>query len=63
MIQEKKEDGEKYLSVETEDDFHEALKRGHPVEVTSELAKKIGLSFEDVGTLEEIIDAAGDPYA
>ena len=63
MIQEKEEDGEKYLSVETEDDFHEALKHGHPVEVTPELAKKMGVSFEDVGTLEEIIDAAGDPYA
>ena len=63
MMQEKEEDGEKYLSVETEDDFHEALKRGHPVELPHELAKKIGLSFEDVGTLEEIIDAAEDPYA
>ena len=30
MMQEKEEDGEKYLSVETEDEFHEALKRGHP---------------------------------
>ena len=63
MIQEKEEDGKKYLSVETEDDFHEALKRRHPIEVTPELAEKIGLSFEDVGTLEEIIDAAEDPYA
>ena len=34
MMQEgKEENGEKYLSVETEDEFHEALKRGHPVEV------------------------------
>ena len=63
MIQEKEEDGEKYLSVETEDEFHEALKQGHPIEVTHDLAKKIGVSFEDVGTLEEIIDGAGDPYA
>ena len=30
MIQEKQEGGEKYLSVDTEDEFHEALKRGHP---------------------------------
>ena len=30
MIREKEEGGEKYLTVETEDDFHEALKRGHP---------------------------------
>ena len=49
MIQEKEEGGEKYLTVETEDDFHEALKRGHPIEVTCELAEKIGLRFEDVG--------------
>ena len=61
--EEKEENGEKYLSVETEDDFHEALKRGHPVEVPPELAKKIGLMVEDVGTLEEIIEAAEDPYA
>ena len=57
MIREKEEGGEKYLSVETEDDFHEALKRGHPIEVTRELARKIGLSFEDVGEPGEIIEA------
>ena len=61
--EEKEENGEKYISVETEDDFHEALKRGHPVEVPPELAHKIGLMVEDVGTLEEIIEAAEDPYA
>ena len=60
MIQEKKEDGEKYLSVETEDEFHEALKQGHPVEVTHELAEKIGLRFEDVGELGDIIEAQKD---
>ena len=49
MMQEKEEYGEKYLSVETEDDFHEALKRGHPVEVPPELAKKIGLEFRGRG--------------
>ena len=31
MIREKEENGEKYLSVETEDEFHEALKRGRPI--------------------------------
>ena len=62
MIQEKEEEGEKYLSVETEDDFHEALKRGHPIEVTCELAEKIGLRFEDVGNLGEIIEAHKDAY-
>ncbi len=62
MIQEKEEEGEKYLTVETEDDFHEALKRGHPIEVTQELAAKIGLSFEDVGELGDIIEAHKDAY-
>ncbi len=60
MIREEEEGGEKYLTVETEDDFHEALKRGHPIEVTCELAEKIGLSFEDVGNLGEIIEAHKD---
>ena len=32
MIREKEEDGEKYLSVETEDEFHEALKQSHLIE-------------------------------
>ena len=62
MIREENEGGEKYLAVETEDDFHEALKRGHPIEVTRELAEKIGLSFEDVGELEDIIEAHKDAY-
>ena len=62
MIQEKQEEGEKYLTVETEDDFHEALQRGHPIEVTHELARKIGLSFEDVGEPGDIIEAHKDDY-
>ena len=62
MIREKQQEGEKYLSVDTEDDFHEALQRGHPIEVTHELAEKIGLSFEDVGELGEIIEAHKDAY-
>ena len=49
MIREKQQAGEMYLSVETEDEFHEALQRGLPIEVTRELARKIGLSSEDVG--------------
>ena len=61
MIDEKEQYGEKHLAVETEDEFHEALKRGHPIEVTHELARKIGLSFEDVGELGEIIEARKDP--
>ena len=31
MIREKEEDGEKYLSVETEDEFNKALNRSHPI--------------------------------
>ena len=62
MIREKQQEGEKYLTVETEDDFHEALQRGLPIEVTHELAEKIGLSSEDVGELGDIIEAHKDAY-
>ena len=62
MIREKEKDGEKYLSVETEDEFHEALQRDLPIQVTHELARKIGLSSEDVGEPEEIIEAHKDAY-
>ena len=62
MIREKQQAGEMYLSVETEDEFHEALKRGLPIEMTHELARKIGLSFEDVGKLGDIIEAQKDAY-
>ena len=62
MIREENEGGEKYLTVETEDDFHEALQRDLPIEVTHELAQKIGLSFEDVGEPGDIIEAHKDAY-
>ena len=62
MIHEENENGEKYLTVENEDDFHEALKQGLPIEVTRELGEKIGLSFEDVGELGDIIEAHKDAY-
>ena len=62
MTHEKEEAGEKYLTVDTEDDFHEALKQGHPIEVTRELGEKIGLSFEEVGELGDIIEAHKDAY-
>ena len=62
MIHEENENDEKYLTVETEDDFHEALKQGLPIEVTRELGEKIGLSFEDVGELGDIIEAHKDAY-
>ena len=62
MIQKKKENGEKYTRVETEEEFHAALNRGEDVELTHELAEKIGLMAEDVGTLEDIKAAKFDPY-
>ena len=62
MIQKKEEDGEKYLSVETEAEFHEALNRGLAVELTWELGERIGLMVEDVGTVEEIDAARSDPH-
>ena len=48
--------------VETEEEFHAALDRGADVELTHELAEKIGLMEEDVGTLEDIKAARFDPY-
>ena len=62
MIRKKKENGEKYTRVETEEEFHAALNRGEDVELTHELAEKIGLMVEDVGTLEDIKAAKFDPY-
>ena len=50
------------VSVETEAEFHAALDRGADVELTHELAEKVGLMVEDVGTLEEIKAARFDPY-
>ena len=62
VIQEKKdEDGEKYLTVDTEDDWHEALRRGRRIETPVQLADEIGVPMnEDVGTLDDIL-AAGFP--
>ena len=62
MIHERKENGETILSVRTEKDFHEALKRGLPVELPHQLAEQIGLMVEDVGTDEEIDAAKFDPH-
>ena len=60
-----KEEGQgegELVSVETEAEFHAALDRGADVELTHELAEKIGLMVEDVGTLEDIKAARFDPY-
>ena len=50
------------VSVETEAEFHAAVNSGADVELTHELAEKIGLMVEDVGTLEDIKAAKFDPY-
>ena len=64
MFWKKKKDKAKdeLVPVETEEEFHEALNRGADVELTHELAEKIGLMVEDVGTLEDIKPAKFDPY-
>ena len=61
MIRKRWRDGEAVLSVDTEDEFWKAATTGEPVELTHELAEKIGLMEEDVGTLEEIKAARYDP--
>ena len=57
VIREKKdEDGEKYLTAATEDDWHEALRRGRWIETPVQLAEQIGVPMnEDVGTVTDII--------
>ena len=50
------------VSVETEAEFHAALNSGADVELTQELAEKVGLMVEDVETLEDIKAAKFDPY-
>ena len=60
--EEKEENGEKYTSVESEEEFHAALNRGKAVELSWELGERIGLMVEDVGTVEEIDAARFDPH-
>ena len=63
MIQKKEENGEKYVTASDEAEFHEALNRGFAVEVTRELAEKIGVPMdEDVGTVAEIDAARNDRH-
>ena len=63
MIPKREENGEKYVTATTETEFHEALNRGFAVELTRELAEKIGVPMdEDVGTVEEINAARFDRH-
>ena len=62
MIRKKKENGEKYATAMSKEEFHEALNRGYAVELTRELAEQIGLMVEDVGTVAEIDAARHDRH-
>ena len=62
MIHEREENGEKYVTATTEDEFWKALNRGLAVELTWELGERIGLMEEDVGTVEEINAARHDRH-
>ena len=63
MIPKKEQNGEKYVTASDEAEFHEALNRGLAVEVTRELAEKIGVPMdEDVGTVAEINAARYDRH-
>ena len=62
MIPKKEENGEQYATATTEAEFHEALNRGLAVELTWELAERIGLMVEDVGTVAEIDQARHDRH-
>ena len=62
MGKRKKDKARGYTLATTEEEFHAALNRGEDVELTHELAEKIGLMVEDVGTLEDIKAAKFDPY-
>ena len=55
---------EKIVRVETLDDFDRELARdgGEALEVPASLAEQYGLFPEDVGTEDEIRDAAEDPH-
>ena len=63
MIQKKRRTRRKYLTVDTEDDWHEALRRGRWVETPVQLAEQIGVPMdEDVGTLADNIAACADRW-
>ena len=63
MIPKKDENGEQYATATTEDEFHEALNLGLAVELTRELAERIGVPMnKDVGTVAEIDQARHDRH-
>ena len=63
MIQKKEEHGGEVRHGHDEAEFHEALNRGLAVELTRELAERIGVPMnEDVGTVAEIDQARHDRH-
>ena len=64
MIQERVVDGERILTVDTEEEFAQAVTReGVTVEAPPGMAEAFGVFPEDVGTEEEIDAAREDPHA
>ena len=59
MIQKRKRTASTYVTVTTEAEFHEALKRGRAVELTRELADELGLMEDE--TISEAEAARDDP--
>ena len=58
------EGDEKFIRVRSLDDFDRELARdgGETLQVPASLAEQYGLFPEDVGTVDEIRDAARDPH-
>ena len=63
MITERVVDGERIVTVETEDEFAEAIARqGVTVEAPPEIAEAFGVFPEDVGSADDIDAARQDPH-
>ena len=63
MIQERVVDGERILTVDTEEELAEALTRGDvTIEPPPGMAEAFGIFPEDVGSQEDIDAAREDPY-
>ncbi|MCY3759020.1 MAG: hypothetical protein OXG96_14970 [Acidobacteria bacterium] len=63
MIRERVVDGERILTVETEEEFAEAVARGDvTIEAPPGMAEAFGVFPEDVGSQEDIDAAGEDPH-
>ena len=64
MIRERVVDGERILTVDTEEEFAEALTRGDvTIEAPPGMPEAFGIFPEDVGSQEDIEAAREDPHA